>query len=60
MEELVDDGIVRDIGVSNFRISDLQRLLEAARYKVHQLLCSLLLFGLMSAHTRPLPIQVCL
>eukprot|EP00983_Pelagomonas_calceolata_P064572 1148190-Pelagomonas_calceolata.AAC.3 len=34
MEKLVDDGTVRDIGVSNFRVSDLDTLLASARIKV--------------------------
>uniref|UniRef100_A0A7S3VHC0 NADP-dependent oxidoreductase domain-containing protein n=1 Tax=Dunaliella tertiolecta TaxID=3047 RepID=A0A7S3VHC0_DUNTE len=33
MEKLVDDGTVRDIGVSNFRVSDLDTLLASARIK---------------------------
>ncbi|KAF5826406.1 NADP-dependent oxidoreductase domain-containing protein [Dunaliella salina] len=33
MEKLVDDGTVRDIGVSNFRISDLDILLASANIK---------------------------
>lgn len=34
MELCVDQGLVRSIGVSNFRISDLQELLSFARIKV--------------------------
>eukprot|EP00968_Pinguiococcus_pyrenoidosus_P020990 scaffold2655_cov105-Pinguiococcus_pyrenoidosus.AAC.1 len=31
MEALVDEGRIRSLGVSNFRVSDLQRLLGFAR-----------------------------
>lgn len=34
MEGLVDKGLVKDIGVSNYRVSDLEALISYARIKV--------------------------
>eukprot|EP00008_Paramoeba_atlantica_P001622 CAMPEP_0201504688 /NCGR_PEP_ID=MMETSP0151_2-20130828/85348_1 /ASSEMBLY_ACC=CAM_ASM_000257 /TAXON_ID=200890 /ORGANISM="Paramoeba atlantica, Strain 621/1 / CCAP 1560/9" /LENGTH=292 /DNA_ID=CAMNT_0047898461 /DNA_START=22 /DNA_END=900 /DNA_ORIENTATION=+ len=33
MEKLVDDGLVKSIGVSNFRVSDLKEILEGAKHR---------------------------
>ena len=40
MEGLVDQSLAREVGVSNYRVSDLQPLLASARIKVWSSVCA--------------------